>query len=244
MWLRAAASNFNSVTLRKGQVIPRRRRHTLKPKSLNVPTWNVWFEEYEFQRRYDHILDITENLRPDVACFQEVTELFLETLQSRHGILKEYELSYPDLKGNTVSGYGVITLVKKIWQPTFKTYEFPTKMSRKFLLASLQTEEKIVQNSSFCVGNAHLESLNNHSVREEQLKVCTEVFKDYTNYVLVGDFNFCSYRNYQGRSGKLENDSLQNILPDIVDLWPALHNVTSEPGITFDGSLNPMIIHR
>ena len=207
--------------------------------SLSVLTWNIWFERFEIQSRYDHILDTIESLRPDVICFQEVIPIFLSKLQNRHRILQEYEPSDPDLEGTTICVYGVLTLVKKKWRPTFNFYEFPTRMSRKLLLASLHTEENN-QNSSFCVGNVHLESLNSHSVREAQLKICAEAFKDFANYVLVGDYNFCSYRNYSGE-GELENNSLHRILPDIVDLWPALHDVASDPGITFYGGFNPLV---
>ena len=67
-----------------------------------------------------------------------------------------------------------------------------------------------------------------------------EVFRTYPNVVFCGDFNFCSYRNYHG-SGPLENDSLQNILPDFIDLWPEKYPHLR--GYTFDSTVNRVINH-
>ena len=75
--------------------------------------------------------------------------------------------------------------------------------------------------------------------------------KGYKNSILMGDFNFCSYRNYprseethyRSRTGAsdrpLENDSLTAILPHHRDVWAALH--PTEKGYTFDSERNPLI---
>jgi endonuclease/exonuclease/phosphatase family metal-dependent hydrolase len=68
--------------------------------------------------------------------------------------------------------------------------------------------EKIV------VGNVHLESLSSHKVRISQMETCAAVMGSFSNAILCGDFNFCSYRNFHANSGRpLENNDLTRILP-------------------------------
>merc|ERR1712032_33940 len=88
------------------------------------------------------------------------------------------------------------------------------------------------------VGTVHLESLANHPTRESQLLNCKAALAPYSNAVLVGDFNFDSERNFQAPHEPLENEALARIMPEFVDLWPALRR---ERGLTFDSSVNPYI---
>lgn len=46
------------------------------PVELKIITWNVWFDEAEYRRRMENILEITLSLNPDIACFQD--EHFLQ----------------------------------------------------------------------------------------------------------------------------------------------------------------------
>eukprot|EP00466_Bigelowiella_natans_P011721 jgi/Bigna1/141313/aug1.62_g16021 len=57
--------------------------------------------------------------------------------------------------------------------------------------------------------------------------------------MLVGDFNFCSYRNYNPEIIPLENKVLSEVMPYFVDLWPRLH--PGNKGYTFDSENNTLI---
>ena len=101
----------------------------------------------------------------------------------------------------------------------------------------------------------HLESLNNHRKREQQLRVAADVLAPHANSVLVGDFNFDSARNFceigeagspgGGAAQTLENDSLGAILPGHDDVWPLLHpDAAGAPGFTFDARRNPLVTNK
>ena len=93
------------------------------------------------------------------------------------------------------------------------------------------------QKHCITVGNVHLESLNNAKIREAQLAVSDRALPTGES-ILVGDFNFCSERNYDG-SLPLENDCLSRVLPSHEDLWQKLK--PGEQGFTFDSVKNTML---
>jgi endonuclease/exonuclease/phosphatase family metal-dependent hydrolase len=94
-----------------------------------------------------------------------------------------------------------------------------------------------VPNQYINIGNVHLESLNNARTREEQLGICDTILPSGKS-ILVGDFNFCSERNYDG-SLPLENDCLSRTMPSYEDLWRKLK--PEEKGFTFDSTANKML---
>jgi endonuclease/exonuclease/phosphatase family metal-dependent hydrolase len=104
-------------------------------------------------------------------------------------------------------------------------------MSRKLLTATI-----IINNESFQISTVHLESLSNSKLRNQQLKIASEVLKDDTS-LLMGDFNFDSLKNHIDIL-PLENDCLKEYFPDFLDLWSHLRN---ERGYTFDNEVNHMI---
>jgi hypothetical protein len=72
-----------------------------------------------------------------------------------------------------------------------------------------------------------------------QLRICHEVLMQYPDALLLGDFNFDSERNFSPPPHvPLENAALANIMPEFVDVWPALRH---ERGLTFNSDLNPYI---
>jgi len=89
----------------------------------------------------------------------------------------------------------------------------------------------------------HLESLNFAPQRKYQIKECAKELERYersSDTMLMGDFNFCSYRNFDKYSKPLENDNLKNHIPQYVDLWAQIH--PERKGYTFDSERNPIII--
>lgn len=205
-------------------------------KGMKILTWNVWFDSLEMPRRTMAIVNILERIRPEVACFQEVTAPFLTKLLETPWIQREYICSDP-MDCSTIGRYGVMMLTRKELAPMYTWVDFDmSRMGRKLLCAqiSLPNEECLT------VGTVHLESLNTQRVREAQLEICRDNLPRGKS-VLVGDFNFCSERNYSG-SLPLDNDCLEIILgPDkYEDLWAKLR--PGEVGYTFDSERNKMLL--
>jgi exonuclease III len=225
---------------------------------LTVLTWNVWFDDLEYRRRMDHILNITLEKSPDVACFQEVLQEFADMI-FKHPVVQEMYHVSPF----TTGGYGVLTMVKKAYNPIFSFVDFPTIYGRELLKATFEKDQHQI-----VVGNVHLESLANQPTRAKQLKICAKELKNVQFPILVGDFNFCSERNFIQIPGKpLENEILTTTLPEFQDLWKlkVAYTSSSDPnpnsgdeganstpkkfssskssalGFTFDSHVNPMI---
>jgi hypothetical protein len=234
---------------------------------FSLLTWNVWFDDYQFTARVDHICKFIESADVDVVCLQEVTPRFIFQLRDQSWLTK-YDVS-DDLQGSSVGSYGIVMLCKKELSAAYKFTRFPSGMGRSLLSTRL-----LLRGAEFCVGTVHLESLNNASLRKQQLEICRDTLDTYDYAVLCGDFNFCSFRNFGPADGaSLENDATRLILCDYLDIWPTLipppnlfgdadpsrtppsrrmiHtalnsadvSVASNLGFTFDSVRNPMLSH-
>lgn len=226
---------------------------------LTVLTWNVWFENVQYRRRMEYILNLVLEKSPDVACFQEVLQEFADMIYKHPIVIELYHVS-----PFTSRGYGVLTMVKKEYSPQFSFVSFPTRMGRELLKASFNKD-----NHHVVVGNVHLESLDSAPRRAEQLRICAKELNKEAFPILVGDFNFCSERNFHNIPGApLENDILKSTIPDFQDLWklqirtlPVSNtNVENEDrstpvkgkldsseallGYTFDSAVNSMILQH
>ena len=215
---------------------------------LSLISWNIWFDDFAYRMRYDYIFQYIRIHKPDIVCLQEVTPRFIKQLKVDYpDILTDYCFSESNLdSATTVIPYGVATLCRRELSPTFSFEYLPTRMSRKLLVTEFMKE-----NVPFRIGTVHLESLDSQQTREEQLKVCAKRFQDLEgNHVSIicGDFNFCSYRNFYMPSSqeslrelRLDNVCLSETLPDFLDLWPTLKDVTVDKGLTFDTRRNEML---
>jgi endonuclease/exonuclease/phosphatase family metal-dependent hydrolase len=239
--------------------------------NFKILTWNVWFDTFAQAKRYEEILRISQSYSPDIICFQEVTDPFIESLK-KWPELSNYHVSDKDLDGSTVHPYGVLSLIKKDYRNVeFTFHRFPTNMARRLLVTSfdapysgpLDASEVTVEpktdstptepreNSNIkriAIGNVHLESLGSRPYREQQLAISSTILSSYAYAILCGDFNFCSYRNYEDlRSLKvdpntLENHSLAKFLPNFTDTWPRLF--PNDKGYTFHGGDNDMVPNK
>lgn len=226
---------------------------TSAPAALNILTYNVWFEKHvQFEARARAVFDIVDRSEPDVVCLQEVLPEFVDLILhwlSESGNLREYQLSGDR---ESVRPYGVLMLVRAHLRPQFEFHQLPTGMARRLLTARLEVLVQrqgptalISTHTPIVVGTVHLESLNSHPQRERQMEIARRVLEACArDSVLVGDFNFCSYRNFDERKTPLENDSLARRMPNHVDLWPLLKRSDEEPGFTFDSEVNRMIAQR
>ena len=206
-----------------------------KVMKLKLVTWNVWFSPHEMSLRTHAMMNILQRINPDVICLQEVTHGFLQEISRLSWIVDGFLCSDKGYDGSTIDQYGCATLCKKSLDPTFSFVNFENSYMGRHLL----TTRCIISGRNQCIdiGNVHLESLNNACRREEQLGVCATLLSPGKS-VLVGDFNFCSERNYYG-SLPLENDCLCKMMPSYEDLWRKLK--PEEIGYTFDSVANRML---
>jgi endonuclease/exonuclease/phosphatase family metal-dependent hydrolase len=214
-------------------------------KELSIMTWNVWFEDVEYEKRMNGIILTILEKRPDVACFQEVLPEFVKMISFQTELMRIYQVSPFES-----SSYDLLTIVKKEYHPEFQSIPFPSRMGRRLLKTILN-----VKNYQIVVGNVHLESLAFHPTRVDQLGICAEQLRKYSTAFLVGDFNFCSERNFVETPGQpLENDALTSIFPDYDDLWKSEKvtrvidgvgnkktSIDIATGFTFNSAANHMI---
>ena len=200
-------------------------------RTLSLICWNVWFDRLKFVERCTEILRICGEVNPDVICFQVVTPSFLRILQE--GTLLTSYVSSEACIGPTIGSYGVLTLCKRELSPQFTSHPFrDTEMGRSLLLCDIN-----IHGTCISVGTTHLESLNSAPVRRSQLLQCKDIFAGLPNpIILCGDFNFCSYRNFNVTTLPLENDVLRDEFSSFVDVWPQLRG--DEKGFTFDSERN------
>lgn len=215
--------------------------------SFTILTYNVWFVQFKFEERARAIFDIVDANEPDAVCLQEVTPPFVDLvkqwLEETKGSRRKYKYV---LSGGpeSVVPYGVLMLIRTELRPKFQFHELPTTMARRLLTAQLQipvleSDHSVSTHMPFMLGTVHLESLDTHPVREQQMQIAAGVLEACTDSALVGDFNFCSYRNFDVEKTPLDNDSLERLMPNHVDLWPLLKG--EERGFTFDSEVNRML---
>lgn len=204
--------------------------------SISVLTWNVWFDNFKREERYNEILNLCSTIGPDVVCLQEVTPFFIRMLKE-HELCRLYDVSDHDLTGSTVGSYGVLSLCRRDLKGTFQFHELHTEMDRKLLTTSFSTPHGTVG-----VGNVHLESLNTRITRRIQLQQCRPILDRFRVSLLCGDFNFDSDRNYTLDDKPLENNALAEVYPNYKDVWLELH--TPGSGKTFDTDVNLMLGQR
>ena len=143
-----------------------------------------------------------------------------------------------------VDPYGTIILCRKSLSPSFSVTDLPSRMGRKLMVTHIP--------GGVTIGSVHFESLANEKLRQQQLKICNSLLNKVDNLnILVGDFNFYSYRNFNGR-GPLENRVLGEEMPGFIDAWEekvrkmnGSENKEKEKekdkGYTFDTDINEML---
>lgn len=232
------------------------------PSSLSILTLNVWFDDYKRETRNKEIVNIINKEQPTVVCLQEVKDDFLATLLADERVQERYLTSHVK-----VDDYETIMLLSlhDCHAPQLIEAHITTAMSRKLLLASF-----VHAGGRVDVATCHLESLMFADIRERQLREYVALLRHLhpassscleergSLSVLCGDFNFCSYRNWEESESssweELENNMLSRRLPTFVDVWPALWGEQprrqSPPsdemerlrmGYTFDTDRNPNI---
>ena len=168
----------------------------LKLEELKILTYNVWFDSYNWDNRCKAIFEICEEKSPDVICFQEVTNDFLNLLLSLKFIKDNYYITFPP--NQLKNWYDVIILTK--FKCNAYVVPFISRMGRKLIYICIQNNTtEIIK-----IGTVHLESMNNSMIRENQLissfnildskEIENICFKNTHNF-LLGDFNFSEKEN-------------------------------------------------
>jgi endonuclease/exonuclease/phosphatase family metal-dependent hydrolase len=231
--------------------------------SLTIITWNVWFDVFERDCRTLHVLSTVQAAQPDVACFQEATASFVSALRQNAFLVEHYSV-FEDVSAAAASStrgkpYGALIMCKKQFAAAFSRHELTTLMDRELLVAQLQ----LGGGRRATVATVHMESLNCHKVRVQQMKEIKRVISCSCPaphhgvasagavacaacgpVILCGDFNFCSESNFGAAptaASPLENSDLSAIFPEFVDVWPALHASSGEKGYTYDSKSNGML---
>eukprot|EP00002_Diphylleia_rotans_P019790 TRINITY_DN3821_c0_g1_i1.p1 TRINITY_DN3821_c0_g1~~TRINITY_DN3821_c0_g1_i1.p1 ORF type:complete len:294 (+),score=60.33 TRINITY_DN3821_c0_g1_i1:72-953(+) len=199
-------------------------------RRLKIVTYNVWFDIYQRKERTNALFALLRTLEADVICLQEATRAFVVHLTQDEWIMKHYAMSDAG-RGDSVVPYGVLTLTR--FPCRFETVAFPTQMGRLLLCTEL-----VINKEKIAIGNVHFESLSNAQLRKEQYTIAHKKLSSYHTALLMGDFNFCSERNYSSLE-PTENIAFAAHYKDYIDLWPALH--PGDKGFTFDSHVNKMI---
>lgn len=129
--------------------------------------------------------------------------------------------------------YGVL-IISKFPPSEIKIYPMESRMGRCVMIANF-----LINETNLYIGTVHLESLMNHKKRRNQLKFIKSIMKNYSNSLLMGDFNFDSEKNYIPSTEPLENDNLKEIYPEYIDVWSHLN--PNDPGKTFDTTKNDLL---
>lgn len=163
---------------------------------LKIITYNIWFDKYNWENRLINIAKICETKNPDIICFQEVTDDFINFIFSLKFIQERYYITY--IPSQLKNWYDVAILSK--YKCNAYIVPYISRMGRKLVYITLINNS----NDLIKIGTTHLESLNNSKIRENQLLLSYDIldslesesigFKN-THSFLLGDFNFSEKEN-------------------------------------------------
>jgi endonuclease/exonuclease/phosphatase family metal-dependent hydrolase len=193
----------------------------------------VWFgtrreTKEELRPRFTALFKIVESKDADVVCFQEMTTNIIALLMEQEWIRQRYWITDTD-EARTFLGYGVLMLSKLPYKH-LKLQELPTQLGRKVLVAEFN-----LNGQSFAIATSHLESYTKDApIRAKQLRVIRHILheQNYTNAVIMGDFNFASAAERLG--------SLGSTMKDYRDQWLELKG-PAVAGYTYDAHKNLML---
>lgn len=183
---------------------------------LTVATFNIWFDDYHAQQRYQAIADLLGERTPDVIVLQEVTPVALDTFLEQAWIREAYLTA--SVVGGGTGNYGMLMLSRvPILRATYA--QLPTRQTRGILEAELALDgaRQIV----CCV---HLDSGKSSArLRAWQLRRVFHGLRTAENALVLGDFNMRDAEN-------------ERIAAPFCDVWPALR--PDDPGYTENTSIN------
>lgn len=186
---------------------------------LTVATYNIWFDDYFANQRYQAIAELLSRDMPDVMVFQEVTPAALTVLLTQPWVRESYYRAAAT--GDDFGGYGMLLLSKM--PVSHVTYAHLPGVGRGFLHAQLT-----VNKSPLVICSVHLASGKAASgLRARQLRRLFRALSTPEDVLTLGDFNMRDAEN-------------PRIVAPYRDIWPALR--PTDDGFTEDTSVNLMCL--
>jgi endonuclease/exonuclease/phosphatase family metal-dependent hydrolase len=183
-------------------------------------TWNLWFGDFERDRRLGTALEIVRRERADIVAFQEVVPDTLEHMWATPWIRDDYHLT--DYGGETFGLHYGTVLMSRLPIEALHVVVLPSEMGRRLIAVDL-----VLEDSRLRVGGVHLDSGASTTIRTRQLREILTFLSDADAAVLMGDMNF--------DDGDPEHEQLP---AGVLDLWRHLH--PTERGATRDTDANLM----
>ena len=194
---------------------------------IKILTFNIWRSTEKMRERMEAIGEIVQDLKPDLATFQEVTRDNLAILQEQRWFSR-YHLILPNVAKQERPELAILSSypVEK-WQVyPFKKSDFPRQ--RRIVVAETNSSSASTS-TKFVIAATHLvHSGFNTKLREEQLKESIKIISAYDNVCVMGDLNI---------EDKVDGDI---ILPSPwIDAWLSIPGNTDNNGYTWDRSKTP-----
>ena len=200
----------------------------IKADILTFVTYNTWFDDFHFEKRFRAITEILRESNADITALQETTNASLEIFLQEDWVKNNYFIS--DISGSTLTSwkstqkdfnYGVI-LLSRIPVKSLNLHPLTSDLGRHVLIAEFD-----INGQKCLIGATHLES-SRRSLPEEdrrrsaklrpvQLRECFSLLNDSDHSVLMGDFNFSWEEN-------------SDIASSYLDFWGTLRS--NDPGYT------------
>jgi tyrosyl-DNA phosphodiesterase 2 len=199
-------------------------------KSLKFITYNIWFNEFNFEARSKEILKLCEKKDPDVICLQEVTGPFMTHLMDSNFIKTNFYIS--NVPFQLRNWYDIVILSKFCCNAY--VMPFLSKMSRKLLYITMYNKE----NELIKIGTTHLESMNNLFKRETQLidsyRILDRIEKNTNQKAkysfLMGDFNFTERDNkYIEKAGYTDQGLNEISKTGKIEIWNTMKCMKGYP---------------
>jgi len=157
---------------------------------LTIMTYNVWFSKVGFDTRVQKQIEMFKSYDADIIVLQEVTRTWVNIITKNDDIRATYHISHT--LDTFKYEYGVFLLFKKgISLTALGVYELPGCMGRDCLISQF-----VFKDITLCCAVVHLESLDNATLRKDQLQIISEYLKVVPTAILMGDFNFDADLNY------------------------------------------------
>ena len=201
---------------------------TIKADILTFVTYNTWFDDFHFEKRFRAITEILRESNADIIALQEITNASLEIFLQEDWVKNNYFIS--DISGSTLTSwkstqkdfnYGVI-LLSRIPIKSLNLHPLTSELGRHVLIAEFD-----INGQKCLIGATHLESPGSSLPEEDrrrmaklrpvQLRECFSLLNDSDHSVLMGDFNFSWEEN-------------SNIASSYLDFWGILRS--DDPGYT------------
>lgn len=202
-------------------------------------SFNIWFSEYEMEKRMQAIGDIIQATEPHVVALQEMTETHWQVCQE-HPAFRRYFWSPP--------GRGYYTMLGSIRPFLTQPQRIPfraSNMKRDILMARVavgNSDEEAASLPPLVFGTSHLESLDFYHERrlqaQESLRALESLAEANDAGGYVKDLVFCGDTNINEKV-----DGRFRLPSSWQDAWLEVHR-GREPedlGFTFDALRNQMV---